>query len=267
MKKRIHILIFALLICLMITGCASQSQSPSSLEPSSPDTQSDGSQSASVVNEDESVRLIRSMMGLDFVSMTVASFNETIQAMCAEANTTVFDVIPDVYDHFAVYDDTGDFVGTVFTDRELETFIETTLEYSAQEISGEPVHLFNVAYMTMPDLSAKELYQMKEQMSFDEWNAFFEEHIAEMNTFPAFFYSIEVGLADPDTLLVSDRDSRINDAQTSIVNYYIELDEETVAAEIFLDTLAFEIEAISEKHSDSHITIKCSVEELEYDVG
>ncbi|MDL2294434.1 hypothetical protein LJC60_07380 [Ruminococcaceae bacterium OttesenSCG-928-D13] len=270
MKRHIVTLALILSFCLLITGCVSQSQSTSSLGPSSPDTQSDGSHSASVVHEDESVQLIRSMMSLDYSSMTISDFNETIQAKCADADTDIFQVISDVYDHFTVYDDAGEFVGTVFTDRELEAFMETTLAYSAQEIFGEPVHLFNISYMTTPDLTAKQLYQMKEQMSFDEWNAFFEEHIAEINTFPAFFYSIEVEIADPDTLLVSERDSRINDARASIVSYFIELDKETAAAETLWDTLALELEAISAKYSDSHISVECSVhelEELEQDFG
>ncbi|MGF7012156.1 hypothetical protein M2146_002710 [Lachnospiraceae bacterium PF1-22] len=267
MKKQVSILVFVALVFLIVTGCDDRPQYLSNTEQASSKMQIDESHSASVVHEDESVQIIRSIMKLNYETMTVTDFNAEIQAICADAGTNIFEAISDMYDHFAVYDDAGEFIGTVFTDRDLEAFMDTTLAYSAQEIFDAPFHLFNVAYMTTPDLTAKELYQMKEQMSFDEWSAFFEEHTAEINTFPAFFYSMEVEIADPDTLLVSERDSRINDAQASIVNYYIELDEETVAAETFLDTLALELKAMSEKYSDSHITVECSVQELEYDVG
>lgn len=267
MKKYIGILVFVTLVFLIVTGCDGRTQYLSNTELASSKMQIDESHSASVVHEDESVQIIHSIMKLNYETMTVTDFNATIQAICADASTNIFEAISDVYDHFAVYDDAGEFIGTVFTDRDFEAFMDTTLAYSAQEIFEAPFHLFNVAYMTTPDLTAKELYQMKEQMSFDEWNAFFEEHIAEINTFPAFFYSMEIEIADPDTLLVSERDSRINDAQASIVNYYIELDQETVAAETFLDTLALELETMSARYSDARITVECCVQELEYDVG
>ncbi|MDL2238009.1 YobA family protein [Christensenellaceae bacterium OttesenSCG-928-K19] len=231
------------------------------------DGESDGFQNGEIVHEDESVQIIRSMMNLDLTSMTVADFNERIQAMCVEADTNVFEVISDAFDQFGVYDDTGEFVGTVFSDRELETFMQTTLSYSAQEIFGEPAHLGSIMYMTLPGFTAKELHQKKEQMSFDEWNSFFEEHIAEINTWPVLFYSIEADIANPDTLLVSDRDSRIDDTHAAIIDFVIEMDEETAKADNMEDIVNTEFEKISDQQSDSQISIKCSMQGLERDLA
>lgn len=263
MKRNINKLTFVLMICLIIAGCSKQYPSASSSAMPLTSSQIEGDGSTETVHEGESVQLIRAMMCLDYASMTVAEFNEKIQAMCAEAGTTIFEVLSDVYDHYAVYDEEGEFVATVFSDYDLEVFMETTLSYSAQEIFGEPVHLGSVMYMTLPGYTAKELYQKKEQMSFDEWDSFFEEHIAEINIFPTLFYSIEADIANAEKLLISDRDGKLNDAQESIISFFVGLDEDVARAANIEDVVRLELEKISAQKSDISMSLICGIQGLE----
>ena len=266
MRKTTRRFAFVLSICLLLIGCGSQALAHSSSEPSSLDSQSAEGQNNGMTLVAEPVRIIRSMMGLDYPSMTVADFNKSIQTICTEAHTDIFEVIVDAYDHFGVYDDAGEFVGTVFSDRDIEHFVNSTLSYSAQEIFGEPVHLGNIAYMTLPGFTAKELYEKKEQMSFDEWNIFFEEHIAEICTWPVLSYAIKVDIATPDTLLVSERDGNINAAQASIINFFVSMDKETAMANNLWDILEVEFATISTEQSNAGMSVSCRIQGLERDM-
>lgn len=218
------------------------------------------------VNENASVQLIHSMMALDYRSMTVSQFNEDIQALCADAGTTVFQVISDVYDHFSVYDEDGVFVDTIFPDRELESFVQTTLEYSAQEIFQEPVHTGSIMYMTMPGVTATELHGKKEEMPREEWNRFFEENIGDISIFPVLTYSITEAISDPETLLIAERDDRLNDTQASIANFFLGMDPEDALEETLWDRIESEFDSISAEHSDDKITISCQIQGLERDM-
>ena len=265
MNKVIRCIVAVILLCLVATGCDSKSPVPDGQGVPSQNTPNISS-SAEIVHEGESVQIIRAIMELDYNSMTVEEFNKTIQKMCSDAGTNIFEVISDAYDHFGVYNDSGEFVDTVFPDSELEHFMQTTLEYSSQEIFGEPVHLGSIMYMTTPDMSAKDLRQKKAQMSHDEWNNYFEENISEITVFPILSYSIEAGIANPDSLLVADRDGRINDTHTAIINFFTELDKETSMQENLWNIIELEFERISSQESDAKISISCMIQELERDM-
>lgn len=219
-----------------------------------------------VVHQDESVKLIYSMMELDYASMAVAEFNETIQTLCEDADTTVFQVISDAYEHFAVYDDSGEFMYHLFSDHNLEAFMQTTLSYSAQEIFGEPVHLGTVTYMTMPDMTAMDVFQKREQTQPDEWERYFQEMIADISVFPVLSYAIETNIPTPETLTVSERDSRINDIQAAIRKLLLGMDKEAVSAENLWDVIEAEFEMLSVEFSDAGIAVKCRMQGLERDI-
>lgn len=220
-----------------------------------------------IVHEGESVLLVREMMALDYEEMTVAQFNETIQKLCADAGTNIFEVIVDAYSHYATYDATGTYVGTVFTDKALKAFMQTTLEYSAQEIFGEPVQTGSIMYITMPGVNAMEMHNRIAEMADAEWHEYFEKHIAEITIFPVLSYAIEVTQADPDTLLVGARDSRINGTIAAINNLLLAMDEDAVRAETLWDTLEAAFERISAEQSDDEIAIVCKIQGLERDVA
>lgn len=221
---------------------------------------------AEIVHEGEAVLLVRDMMALPYRSMTVAEFNLAIQRLCADAGTDVFAVISDVYDHYYTCDDAGEFVGFVFSDRELEVFMETTLAYAAQEIFGEPVLLGSVMYVTLPGMTAVEVYEERERMAADEWAAFFEAHIEEIAVFPVLSYAIEEEIADEKALLVVERDRRMNGARDAIVSALLGLSEEEAAAEALWDVLEEAFERISAAFSDGEMTVVCRIQGLERDM-
>lgn len=220
-----------------------------------------------VVHEGASVLCIREMMALDTASMTVADFNEAIQALSAAAGMSVFEAISDAYAHYVVFDDGGEYMGTRFTDPALEAFMDTTLSYSAQEIFGEPVHLGSVMRMTMPGMTAPALAEMRDGMTAAEWDGFFEENIAEIRVFPVVTYAIEAVLADPGTLLVAERDGRINEAHARIAALVLGLDEGTAGSAGLTELLAAEFDAISADLSDEKIAMACQLQGVEQDIG
>lgn len=259
MRKIVFGIIIVSFGFLVLVGCSDKSPPPASS-----DVSADGT--PNIVHEDKSVKIIRSMMELNYASMTVAEFNETIQTLCADADTTVFEVISNAYDHYSVYDDSGEFMYYLFSDHSLETFMQTTLSYSAQEIFGEPVHLGNIMYMTMPNMTAMEVSQKREQMQPDEWERYFEEHIADISVFPVLSYAIEANIQDPGAIMVSERDSKINDIHSAIKEFLLGLDAEAVMAETLEDDILAEFERLSTMYSDDKMMVECRIQSIERDI-
>lgn len=194
MKKVVVGIVLLLLSMSILAGCSNGNTSNAPTE----------TNSRVVVHEGQSVQIIRSIMELDYSSMSVTEFNEAIQMLCKDADTTVFDVMSDAYDHFSVYDESGEFVSVTFTDEDLESFMRTTLSYSAAEIFGEPVHMGNIMYMTMPNMTAEEFSLKREQMATDEWERFYQDNIANISIFPILSYEIVADIPDFQALLVSE---------------------------------------------------------------
>lgn len=224
-----------------------------------------GDPSPTVVHEGESVKLIRTMMALDYASMSVAEFNETIQTMCTDAGTTVFEVISAAYDHFFVSDDSGEFMYFLFTDPELEAFMETTLEYSAQEIFGEPVHQKTVFYMTMPGMSAADMSKKHEQMRPDEWAQYVEENLADIRTLAVLLYTIEADIPNPESITVAERDAKINDTHATIQDSFLRMSPEAVLDDSLEPTLSAMFETLSAVYSDDKMSVGCQILSLERD--
>lgn len=263
MKKLIVGIVLVLLNISTLTGCANSSLPP--VSSSMPDTPTE-TNSKEVVHEDNSVQIIRSMMELDYSTMTVAAFNEAIQKLCGDADTTVFEVMSDAYDHFSVYDKTGEFVSIAFTDPNLEIFMQTTLSYSAAEMFGEPVHMGSVMYMTMPDMSAKELSQKRELMQSDEWEHFYQDNIADISIFPVLSYEIVANIPDSQALLVSERDDRLNHIHAAIQTYFLNMDAQTALAETLEDDVLTEFKRISTIYSDDKMIVECRIQTIERDL-
>jgi|GEM_PF-4193019 len=259
MRKTVSGIIIVLFAFLVLVGCSDKTSPPADSDKSADGT-------PNIIHEDESVRLIRSMMELDYASMTVAEFNESIQTLCADADTNVFEVISDAYDHFAVYNESGEFMYTMFGDSGLKTFMQTTLSYSAQEIFGEPIYLGSISYMTMPNMTAMELSQKREQMRTDEWERYFEEIIANISVFPVLSYEVEANTQDPGAILVSERDSKINDIHSSIKDFLLSMDTEAVMAVTLEDDILAELDRLSAMYSDDKMTVECRVQSIERDV-
>lgn len=261
MKKLVSI-VLVLLSIAALAGC-SDSSSPSA---GSDTLDAPGDTITSVVDEDKSVQIIRSMMELDYPSMTVTAFNEAILMLCTNADTTVFEVISDAYEHFSVYDESGEFISIMFKDRDLESFMQTTLSYSAAEIFGEPVHMGSVTYMTMPDMTATELSQKRMQMQPDEWERFYEQNIADISIFPVLSYEIKADIPEPGTLLVSERDDKLDDIHTSIQAFLLGLDAERASAEALEDDVLAEFERLSAIYSDDKMAVECQIQSIERDI-
>lgn len=262
MKKRTVIIIAMLLSITFLSGCSQQSEPPKQTETTS--TAADTN--VNNLNEDPSVQIIRSIMELDYSSMTVAEFNETIQLLCENEDTNIFEVMSDAYDYFTAYNDSGEFISVTINDHNLESFIQTTLTYSAAEIFNEPVHMGSVIYMTMPDITAKELSLKIEQMSLDDWDRFYEENISEISIFPALSYLIEADIPDSNALLLSERDGRLNEIHIAIKDYFLGLDTETVSSETLEENLLLEFERLSVFYSDEKIGVKCLIQDIESDI-
>ena len=78
--------------------------------------------------------------------------------------------------------------------------------------------------------------------------------------------SAEAGIANPDSLLVADRDGRINDTHTAIINFFTELDKEISMQENLWNIIELEFERISSQESDAKISISCMIQGLERDM-
>lgn len=268
MKRMVLLLAMMIMGLCLAAGCTDGDLPVSSSAPQiskSPDTISSDITSDAAIEKD-AVQLIRSMMELDYADMSVADFNQAIQQICADADTTVFDAISYTYDYYAVYDDTGVYTGAVFTDRDLERFFKTTLSYSSQEIFGEPVHMDSIMYMTTPDMTALELDEKKEAMQPEEWDHYFNENIQKFNMFPVLSYEIEAVVQDEASVTVSERDSRIDGIHSAIKEYFLGLTPEAAASETLEEELTAEFERLSVRNSDEKISIECRIQAVERDL-
>lgn len=267
--KRIVLLLAMMIIGVWLAaGCTDGDLPVSSSAPQAskaPETISSDAAS-NATDEKDAVQLVRSMMELDYADMSIADFNQTIQQICSEADTTIFDAISYTYDHYAVYDDAGVYTGTIFTDRELESFFKTTLSYSSQEIFEEPIHMGSIMYMTMPDMTALELDAKKEAMQPEEWERYFDENIQEINVFPVLSYEIEAVVQDEKSVTVFERDERINGIHSAIKAYFLGLAPEAAASESLEQELSAEFEALSAGNSDEKISIQCRIQAIERDL-
>ncbi len=78
MKKTAISMITILLSIVILTGCSNKTAPPPENEISDSVTNSDTDAKV----EDKPVQIIRSIMKLDYASMTVAAFNEAVQQNC-----------------------------------------------------------------------------------------------------------------------------------------------------------------------------------------
>lgn len=256
MKKSIIGIVIVLLSMSIWVGCSNQNITNVSTE----------TDTREVVHEGQSVQIIRSMMELEYSSMTVTEFNETIQLLCKDADTNVFEVISDAYDHYSVYDETGEFLSVTFTDSNLESFMETTLSYSSAEIFGEPSHMGSVVYMKTPNMTAAELSQKRNLMTTEEWDLYFQDNIADISIYLVLSYVIEATTPDSQNILVSERDSRLNNIHAAIETFVFNMDTESASADTFEDDVLNEFERISMMYSDDKMTVECEVQGVERDI-
>ena len=256
MKKSIIGIVIVLLSMSILVGCSNQNITN---VPTETDTRE-------VVHEGQSVQIIRSMMELEYSSMTVAEFNDAIQLLCEKADTNVFEVMSDAYDHYSVYDKTGEVVSVIFADSDLESFMKTTLSYSSAEIFGEPFHMGSVMYMTTPNMTAEELSQKRALMTTEEWGLYFKDNISDIRIFPVLSYVIETTTPDSQNILVSERDSRINNIHTDIETFVLSMDAEAVSEDTFEDDVLTEFERISMMYSDDKMSVGCEVQGVERDI-
>ncbi len=274
MKQIRAIVILSLLGILMLSGCAGTDSSAPLISASAPSSASsnaatpDASAVSGNANQTASdpEAIVRKMMELDYTSMHVAEFNRSIEELCNASGTNIFEVIAALYDRYLVDDVGNGLQYMLFPDVGLETFVDTTLEYSAQELFGEPVIQDQVSYQTMPSMTAADLAKKKQSMPPDEWAAFFQEHIAEINVFPVLSYSIEFLLPHPESLTVAERDSRLNHVRSGVRDYLLALSPEAVQAESLESDLSAELDRLSIAQSDDDMTIICTVQGLERNV-
>ncbi|MDL2237467.1 hypothetical protein LJC56_06525 [Christensenellaceae bacterium OttesenSCG-928-K19] len=261
MKKILMLLVAAVFIFAM--GCAQQQeaagQPTDGTQPSAGEAQQEETvqpeppqaETAGDAQESKDVRLVREMMELDYANMTVAAFNEAIQEICEKADTNIFEVIANLYD------------GGLPHDRGLEVFMDTTLDYSSQQIFGEPVHLGNVMYMTLPGVTAKELAQKKAEMDTETWDVYFDENIADIQIRGTLFYEIEYGITDPKVLPVEQRDSRLNAVREGIEEFVLGMEEAEIEADTAWQAIETKLAQMTGEYSDDDMTVKCRVQNLE----
>lgn len=175
-----------LLFVALLAGCTGAGNSSSLVAPA-PSSVGTASSTSDATQAQKAVQLVQDMMALDYNNMTVTAFNETIQQICTDAGTDIFAVIADAYDDYLDFD------------RELDTFMRTTLNYSSQQLFGEPVHIGTASYMATPNTTAREMLEIENSMSAREWDKYFDGIIGEIEVLVVVHYEIAFEMTDPDT--------------------------------------------------------------------
>ncbi|NLW79265.1 MAG: hypothetical protein GXY32_07650 [Ruminococcaceae bacterium] len=112
-------------------------------------------------------------------------------------------------------------------------------------------------------MTAVEVAQKKDEMPADEWDRFFDANIQDITVFPIVSYEIEATISNSETLLVSERDGRLNDIHAAIKAFLLEMKPETAAADTLEADVLAEFERLSALYSDDQITVDCRIQSIE----
>lgn len=261
MKKTFSLLLTLSLFALLLYGCAKPADLSDSSSPSDTPSVSNPQPSA---EESESLRLLKEMMALDYPTMSVSDFNQSVQDIAAKEDMSIFEVISNIYDEGEVVDKNGAFITILLPDdTELRDFLETTLNYSSQEIFKEPVHMAATAYITTANLTAEELRKKELSMTDVAWHDYFEGIVQDIELYTTLFYEIEFEVFEPETLLVSVRDARINAVQSDVEAFLLSMTPEEINAGDLQARIESKLNEISEEYSDDQVKISCRIQSLE----
>lgn len=214
----------------------------------------------------DALQIIREMMALDYADMTIAEFNTAIQDIARKHELTVFEVIAAAHDATALYDDNNEFIANVIEDQEVEAFLHMTLKYSAQDIIEAPGYLESIAYITAPNVTAKEMQEKKAQMTSAAYNAYLDGIVDEMTVHAEVFFQVEYLIPDPAELTVGQRDAKLNAIFSEMEAFVVAMSEDEVVAPDIEDRLTARLDELTEEYSDSSIHIICGLVDIE-DVG
>ena len=260
-----------LLMCALLSGCGllgivtgTEIDEPSAITiVSEPDPDYD------VSNSNGQLGLARSMMELDYKTMTVTEFNATIEKLCDDAGATVPGVYADVAEEFRLPGD--DHGPPRYNDAKLEDFMTDTLLYSSIEIHAAhanqtAAHSNTIMYITVPGMTAKETAAILEGDA-EEAMRFTEDNAAVLNIYPLLIYNVEWDIHNMDAITVAERDSRINDIHSEIKEYWLGMSLEEIASETLESEIAAEFARISQAYSDDKMTIDCVIQSIEFDIS
>lgn len=203
------------------------------------------------------VYLVRDIMALDYEAMSVMAFNMTIQVMCADADTTLYAVISDVYTNSVVSDEAGNFERIEINAPGIEAFLRTTLAYSSQEILADPVYQRSALYIMTDALDANALYAKQQSMPPTSWQRYYQSILGDIRLTAYLTYEITADILDGEALSVGERDRRLNTLQDTVWVYLLAQSPEAILSEAMEDDLAAKLSALSIDHSDGLMRIQC----------
>lgn len=243
MKKRILPVLLALCIAgALLAGCTGGDASGAVAEGNAVDSGSATSAPPDAVQE--SIALVRSMMALDYEGMSVAAFNDEIQRISDDAGKNFFEVVANAYEGYEGFD------------KELDDFIRSTIEYSAQDIFGEPVYMGNASYRTTRSVTAADMLEKQRQMEPAAFSAYLDGILADIDIYTTVFYTLEFTIVDGEALLVSQRDAQLNGARAAVEDYVAGLSEDEIQAEDAKTRIAGQLEAIAAEYSSAGMGLR-----------
>lgn len=245
--------LLVLVMGALLAGCAGQGGDGSQaavVSSSGPQT-GGGSSSPAAVDPPDPIAIIEEMMALDYSEMTVTEFNEAIVELCEKQEQNIFAVIADAYDRQDTFE------------RGFNAFMRSTLNYSSQEIFGEPVYIGHAAYITARGVTAAEMLQKEQEMDAAEYSSYIDGMIADIDLYVTILYNIEYDIADADTLLVAQRDSTLNGARAAIDEFVVGLSEEEILAGDIEQVLAARFEELSRQYSSEAMTVRYVMQDYE----
>lgn len=249
MKKTILILFTAFLFSVSLMGCSKKE-----------DTTSSGD----IQNEQgEYISLLNEIIELPYQTMTVKEYNQVIQDICTAKNSNIFEVISKAYDIYGVYDSDNQYIGTQFEPVELEQQMKTTLQYSSQEIFGEPTYLGSVAYFITEQESVMELFEKENQLSTLEWNNYFNSIIDQITEYVVIHYEIHYVIIDDESITVSERDATLNSFRSEMETFILTMTEEEIQSENFEEIVNGKLIELSEQFSTELIQLKGAIFSVE----
>lgn len=259
--------LLALTLCLALAACGSEpdagtSQAEAATSAGTPEVSS-ASQDASSAAGDapasdgasaataDSLALVEQMMTLDYQNLTVEEFNQAIVQICDKADTNIFQVIADVYDQPEPLDrDTG-------------AFMHSTLEYSAQQLFGEPVYLGSVSYILTAGETAAGMLQKQQEMEPAAWDAYFDSVLGDITTYNTAFYEVDFNVLHPGQLLVAQRDDRLNALRAGMEEYVTGMSPEEMEAEGAADSITARLEELAAAGTDPDMELTARLQNLE----